>query len=93
MMHRLYGPNGAPMDVPTPARELEPDIIRAIEYWMHVAMREKAGHGIERMPNQYSYTFEDWLRVLYDLCPDAIARMLQAGADKYLAFEAQESGE
>ncbi len=73
------------------ATDLEPEIARAVETFLHVAMRERRGPGAENHgPGEYSYTMHDILVVLHDICPDAIARLLQAGADKYLQFEAAE---
>ena len=71
--------------------DLEPDIIRAVDHWLLLKLRERRGTGQPMGDNgAVVYTLEDWLNILNEICPDAIARMLQAGAATYLALEASE---
>ena len=63
---------------------IDTDIARAIQDWIAVQMHERRGPGKDRPDGYEAYSFADMLDVLDAVCPDAIARMLQAGASAYL---------
>ena len=63
---------------------LEPEIIAAIDQWMISAIHERRGPGKPRDGGAESYSFQEMLAVLNELCPDVVARMLQAGAANYI---------
>ena len=66
--------------------DLDPEIVEAIEAWVFVLLRERRGRGTGAQPEGFEdgYALEDFLNVINDAAPDAIARMLQAGASKFL---------
>ena len=68
-----------------PKTGLDPEIARAIEEWVAVAVHERQGPGETREgDDREGYDFGAFLELINDLAPDAIARMLQAGAASYL---------
>ena len=67
--------------------DLDPDMIAALESWMFTAIHERRGPGHMRDGQFEGYSFADFINVLNDIAPDAIARMLQAGAAAYLRPE------
>ena len=67
---------------------IDTDIARAIQDWIAVQMHERRGPGKDRPDGYEGYSFADMLDVLDAVCPDAIARMLQAGASAYIAAPA-----
>ena len=73
------------------ATVLEPQLAAALEAWTIAFMSERAGKGTEVMvtaPNgrvmDNSWDFQEFFTELHQLCPDAIARMFQAGAAGYI---------
>ena len=57
----------------------------AIQQWIAVAIREHQGPGMTREDDdREGYDFSVFLELINDLAPDAIARMLQAGAANYI---------
>ena len=70
---------------------LEPEIAAALEAWAIVFMSERVGKGTEvtvtasngRVVDN-SWDFQEFFTELYLLCPDAVARMLQAGAAGFI---------
>ena len=66
---------------------IDKDIAQAIQNWMAVQIHEHRGPGNARFDGYEGYTFAEMLTVLETVCPDAIARMLQAGASAYLNSE------
>ena len=67
---------------------IDADVATAIQNWIGVQMHERRGPGKDRPGGYEGYSFGDMLDVLDAVCPDAIARMLQAGASAYLASPA-----
>lgn len=67
---------------------IDPEIAGAIQNWIGAQMHERRGPGKDRPGGYEGYSFADMLDVLDDVCPDAIARMLQAGASAYLSTPA-----
>ena len=75
----------------TPNTRLEPEIAEALEKWLLVMMREQRGSGHELVVYKgterkidNSYTMTDVFTAINEVCPDAIARLLQAGAAAYI---------
>lgn len=66
---------------PDPLRQ---EVIDAIETWMAAKIREAKGPGNPHDDGSQGWLFADFLQVIYDHCPDAVARMLQSGASAYL---------
>ncbi len=64
---------------------IDSDVAAAIQNWIGVQMHERRGPGKDRPGGYEGYSFADMLDVLDAVCPDAIARMLQAGASAYLS--------
>ncbi len=64
---------------------IDPDVAAAIQNWIGVQMHERRGPGKDRPGGYEGYSFADMLDVLDAVCPDAIARMLLAGASAYLS--------
>ena len=64
---------------------IDSDVAAAIQNWIGVQMLERRGPGKDRPGGYEGYSFADMLDVLDAVCPDAIARMLQAGASAYLS--------
>ena len=64
---------------------IDPEVAAAIQNWIGVQMHERRGPGKDRPGGYEGYSFADMLDVLDAVCPDAIARMLQAGASAYLS--------
>ncbi len=64
---------------------IDADVAAAIQNWIGVQMHERRGPGKDRPGGYEGYSFADMLDVLDAVCPDAIARMLQAGASAYLS--------
>ena len=64
---------------------IDADVASAIQNWIGVQMHERRGPGKDRPGGYEGYSFSDMLDVLDAVCPDAIARMLQAGASAYLS--------
>ncbi len=64
--------------------ELSIEIIKAIELWMAIQVRELVGKGNEHDDGAKGYSFEDYLRVLNRRCPGVLRAMLDAGADIYV---------
>lgn len=64
---------------------LDPTIAAAIEAWMARYIHESHGPG-QRLNGQGEeiYTFQDFLVVIARHAPDAIARILQAGAAEFI---------
>ena len=67
---------------------IDSDVAAAIQNWIGVQMHERRGPGKDRPGGYEGYSFADMLDVLDAVCPDAIARMLQAGASAYLSAPA-----
>ena len=67
---------------------IDPEIASAIQNWIGAQMHERRGPGKDRPGGYEGYSFGDMLDVLDAVCPDAIARMLQAGASSYLSTPA-----
>ena len=67
---------------------IDPEVAAAIQNWIGVQMHERRGPGKDRPGGYEGYSFADMLDVLDAVCPDAIARMLQAGASAYLSSPA-----
>ena len=67
---------------------IDADVAAAIQNWIGVQMHERRGPGKERPGGYEGYSFADMLDVLDAVCPDAIVRMLQAGASAYLSTPA-----
>ena len=76
-------------DPPTP---LEPEIADALEEWVEVLMKEASGPGSEgvfvhkdgRRVSDVSFNIADVFSAIYRVTPEAVARMLQAGAAQYI---------
>ena len=68
---------------------IDADVAAAIQNWIGVQMHERRGPGKDRPGGYEGYSFADMLDVLDAVCPDAIARMLQAGASAYLSAPAE----
>ena len=69
-------------------RMIDSEIAAAIQNWIGAQMHERRGPGKDRPGGYEGYSFADMLDVLDTVCPDAIARMLQAGASSYLSTPA-----
>lgn len=73
---------------------LEQEIADALEAWVITIMSEGRGPGlqVEIVTHQgktqdNSWGISDVFKEIYRLCPDAISRMLQAGAAAYIKSE------
>lgn len=71
--------------------DLEPELVLKIEQWalrkmMEMQQESQAVKVVDGVP-VYTFTFRDWLQVINDVAPDAIARMLQAGAGEEILLE------
>ena len=65
--------------------KLDQEIRLAVLKWIIVQMAEMRGPGEQRFQDRIpTYTFGDVLDVINEVAPDAVARMLQAGAADYL---------
>ena len=64
--------------------DLDPEIVTAIDTWLLVAIHERRGPGREVDAEHEGFGIEDFLNVLNAVCPEAITRMLQAGAAAYI---------
>lgn len=71
---------------------LEPDIAEALENWVITMMKERTGPGMDGQfvtknglrVYDVSFKISDVFTAINDAAPDAIARMLQAGAAKFI---------
>jgi len=74
---------------------LDPEIALAIENWVEALMKERQGQGrdtplviksgtVARVVRERSWQMREVWVEIYRVAPDAIARMLQAGAANYI---------
>ncbi len=65
--------------------QLAPEIADAIEQWMTAAIHERRGPGkAHGNLDLEGYLFAEFLEVINEACPEAITRMLKAGAAAYI---------
>jgi len=71
--------------------QLEPEVADALEAWLTALLKERSGRGVEGVfisntgrKIDTTYDMVAMFEAVYEVAPDAIARMLQAGAAGFI---------
>jgi len=85
------------MPDPELTTRLEPEIAKAIELWVLSLLRERRGRGTEGkfftsdgVELENSYRMVDLFSIIHEVAPDAIAIMLQKGAEFFVFTKAED---